>query len=359
MLVFAIIGIAFHRLRYSLAALAVGLVLGGDLETNVFQTNQIFGWHFYNRPLTDILFALTILALVGQAVRLRRRRADHRASPAGSSPAGSSPAGSSPADSSPAGSSPASAGHPGEPAGTGPGPGAGHPVLEVAVAAAILVVSLIYVVVGLGYGPGERLLPVLVGSVAGIAAGIHTVRSIVVLVRLRQRAGTGSQAPAPAPAPAPAGGPAAADGGVSARRPVLAAAADVRARTAGLVRPVRLLRGGGRAGPGAAAGDPPGRRLAPGTASPEPAAGGRPDRPSYWREAAAFGWVLAMVAGAYLLGFLVAVPLIVFLYGLLASGCATRRSRLAFAVVSSIVMAGVTYGMFSVLHLSYPGMLNL
>ncbi len=317
MIVFSVIGIAFHRLRYSLAALAVGLVLGGDLETNVFLTHQIFGWNFYNRPLTDILFALVLVALLGQARRLRRQRTGHQglAAPAGRLER------------------------------TLPGGGTGYPVLELAVAAIILVLSVIYLIVGLGYGPNERLLPVLVSSVAVVAAAVQTLRGIV---RRRQRAH--------APAAAQLAGDrvlAPGDAGESAPSPVLAdATADVMERTAGSLR----------TGGGADLVNPP----APGEESlTSPQAGGgsaepAPDsRPHYRREAVAFAWVLAMVVSAYLLGFLVAIPLAVLLYGLLASGCASRRTRLVFAVTSAIVMAGATYGMFNVLHLSYPGLLNL
>lgn len=316
MIVFAVIGLAFHRLRYSLAALAVGLVLGGDLETNVYQTHQIFGWHFYNRPLTDILFALVIVSLVGQARRLRRQRTSRRPGAARA----------------------------GRPEGSPPGGGTGYPVLELTVAAIILVLSVIYLIVGLGYGSDERLLPVLVSSVAVVAAAVQTLR---VVVGRRQRARTPAAARLPGDSSQAAGG-----AGTSAPRPVLAdAAADATGRMAGPLRTAGLPDSPAAREESLTRPQPAGSA---GLAEPSP-----DSSPHYGREAVAFAWVIAMVVSAYLLGFLIAIPLIVFLYGLLASGCATRRMRVGFAAGSAIVMAGVTFGMFNVLHLSYPGLLNL
>jgi putative tricarboxylic transport membrane protein len=73
-LVFGVIGFALRRLRYSLATLAIGLVLGPTLETNIYLTQQVFpGFTFLmQRPLADGLFAIFIGLLVLKAVQVHR-----------------------------------------------------------------------------------------------------------------------------------------------------------------------------------------------------------------------------------------------------------------------------------------------
>ncbi len=72
-LVFTIVGFLLRRLRYSLAAFAIGLVLGPTLENNIFLTHEVFpGWSFVTaRPLADVLFAIAIGVMILKAVQLR------------------------------------------------------------------------------------------------------------------------------------------------------------------------------------------------------------------------------------------------------------------------------------------------
>jgi len=66
--VFAIVGFALRRLRYSLAVFGIGLILGPQLEQSIYQTHEIFpGVSFLARPLADVLFAvgLGIIGLKG------------------------------------------------------------------------------------------------------------------------------------------------------------------------------------------------------------------------------------------------------------------------------------------------------
>jgi putative tricarboxylic transport membrane protein len=71
-LVFTITGFLLRRLRYSLAAFAIGLVLGPTLENNIFLTHEVFpGWSFVSaRPLADVLFAIAIGVMILKTVQL-------------------------------------------------------------------------------------------------------------------------------------------------------------------------------------------------------------------------------------------------------------------------------------------------
>ncbi len=78
--VFAVIGFTLRRLRYSVAAFAIGLVLGPTLQANISLTHEVYpGWTFLARPFADVLFAIAIGVLASKTVQLRRdarRRAD-------------------------------------------------------------------------------------------------------------------------------------------------------------------------------------------------------------------------------------------------------------------------------------------
>ena len=81
-MVFAIIGFVLRRLRYSLAAFAVGLVLGPTLENNIYLTHSIYpGVSFLgSRWLADVLFFISLLVIVFKAIDvLRKRRVQHAA----------------------------------------------------------------------------------------------------------------------------------------------------------------------------------------------------------------------------------------------------------------------------------------
>ena len=72
--VFAVVGVVMRKLGYSLAAMTIGLVLGGTFADNVHLTQQIYGWHFLTRsPLADVFFAIAIVLLAAITWRGRRR----------------------------------------------------------------------------------------------------------------------------------------------------------------------------------------------------------------------------------------------------------------------------------------------
>jgi putative tricarboxylic transport membrane protein len=349
LVVFAFVGVILRRLHYSLAALAVGLVLGSQFEDNVFLTHQIFGWDFYSRPLTDILFALVIAALAAQVVQRRRRKAT-------------------------AAREWAAAGHGSQ----RPSATDAYPVMEFSVSAGMLALSIFYVLVARTYSSNDRLLPLIVGAIAVIVAAVQSVTTARDLIGYRRRraASSDGEGPAQAAAAAEAGQPvtpSASNGGTPSAggtpaavgtpsaggtpaavgtplAGVLASARKLRrsARTATLVQPAAEAEVSGA--PGEAGGLP----LRPADDGPVIS-----KRRLYSRELIALGWVIVMALAADLLGFKIGVPVVVFLYGLLGSGCTSLKSRLVFAAASTVVMAVLTYEIFNVLHLTFQGMLGL
>lgn len=334
LVVFAFVGVILRRLRYSLAALAVGLVLGSQFEDNVFLTHQIFGWKVWNRPLTDALFALVIVALVAQAVQRRRRKKASALERAAASDGRELP---SAADA--------------------------YPVMELCVSVGLLALSVFYILVARTYGSTDRLLPLIVGTVAliaGVVQSVTTGRDLIVYRRRRAAA-------------ADAGGPAEAAPAAGSGQPVTSSAGDggspgTAAEPAPGPAPVTSGRKSRRSSPAAilvqpatettVSGSPAGEldALPPSPADSGPAIS---KRWRYARELVALGWVIVMALSADIFGFVIGIPVVVFLYGLLGSGCSSLRSRLAFTASSTVVMAALTYEIFNVLHLTFQGLLGL
>ncbi|HET9733086.1 MAG TPA: tripartite tricarboxylate transporter permease [Acidimicrobiales bacterium] len=375
-LCFAFVGIILRRLRYSLAALAVGLVLGPTFEDNVFLTKQIFGSSFIERPLTILIFAICVVVLVAQV--LRARRAGGIASEAMEEAARGN-----------------------------------HRLLDLLVAVAFVVGGALYVNAATHYSSDTRLLPFVVGSVATVVGALRLIGAIAVVVRSRRAAsrGAGPEAPdaaadgtgeAAAAAPegasaegtgaagaepgerwdppgthgsgVPVGGPGGAPwpasrGGRTATAVVSSTTtSDGRAEGADAVRrgePERVLAGATKAqtaadvgtAPDLATADSPGRDLMAEAQSPMEPVPEQTTRRRYLRETIGFAWVAAMVAGSWLFGFRWAVPVLVLLYGLFGVKYRSRRQMVVFSLCSAAIMYGVTTGIFDLLHLSYSGVL--
>jgi putative tricarboxylic transport membrane protein len=76
MFIFGIIGTLMKRYGFSPAALLLALVLGPILEENMAASLQISGgslWIFVNRPLTLIIYAVTIVLIVGTIRHLKKQ----------------------------------------------------------------------------------------------------------------------------------------------------------------------------------------------------------------------------------------------------------------------------------------------
>ncbi len=73
MFCFVIIGVLARKTGYSVAAMAVGLVLGATFDDNTFTTFQSYGWSFlWRSPLATVLLAIIVLLVVAYSISSRR-----------------------------------------------------------------------------------------------------------------------------------------------------------------------------------------------------------------------------------------------------------------------------------------------
>lgn len=340
-LCFGFVGIILRRLRYSLAALAVGLVLGPTFEDNVFLTKQIFGMSFLERPLTIFIFVLCVVVLVAQVVRARR--------------------------------SGGIASEAMEEAAHGD-----HRLLDLLVAAAFVIGGALYVNAATHYSSETRLLPLIIGSVATVFGVLRLIGAVTTVVRSRRGAGStatsGSDGAPGATAVSASPGAQAAVPMDSVDRQVLNGAGEPTPGPAGVSRPAS---GGDRRATVAVAPAAVGQaadtdRVAvteeesgPLVASETLAAAQEPSEPApqqssrrrYLRETIGYSWVLAMVLGAWLFTFRWAVPVVVLVYGFFGVRYKTPLQRVVFSICSAAIMYGLTAGIFDVLHLTYSGVI--
>jgi putative tricarboxylic transport membrane protein len=324
--VFAVIGVIMRKLGYSLAAITIGLVLGGTFADNLHLTQSIYGWGFAaHSPLADVFLGISVVLLAAITWRSHRSRGRAILTPQRAAR----------------------------------GPRRPHPVLEPVTEAVITVGSVIYMIVALGYPAGAGTLPAIVAAIAAATA----------LLRLASR-----------PVRAL----------VSARRPhqscdaAAPAAADEAARTDATLATVPAGHGpqagggleGHRApfghpdetGQGAAphsdtAGDPDVVRPEDGRPEDGRPEDGQPEqrgsrRRRTLRELAALGWIWAAVAGSYLFGFEVGVPLVAAAYCLTSVEWSRRWQRLVYAAAVTGTAFGIAYGFVSLFNLTFTGLLT-
>ena len=331
--VFAVVGVVMRKLGFSLAAMTIGLVLGGTFADNVHLTQTIYGWHFLTRsPLADVFFAIAIVLLV--AITWRGRKAGAAAV---------------------------------TPQRAARGPRSPHPVLEPVTEAVIAIVSIIYLVIALGYPTDAGRIPAIVSALAAVLALSRLVSWAVQLVTARRHphagepgedditagvpaAGvTGPPEPAPGPgatvpgtAPEPMPGPTpewTPGSGAewmpgSGPEPALAAGAVALGTVA--------VDGAPQPGPGGIEAEP----LHP-----------RDRRRRIGREFAALGWIWAAIILTYLLGFQIGVPVAAAAYCLTSVNWTRRWQRLAFAASVTVVALVIAMGFVSLFHLTFSGLL--
>jgi putative tricarboxylic transport membrane protein len=322
--VFAVIGVVMRKLGYSLAAMTIGLVLGGTFADNLHLTQSIYGWGFVTRsPLADVFLAISAVLLV--LITWRGRRQGMAAL---------------------------------TPERAGRGPRRPHPVLEPATEAVIVVVSVIYLVIALGYPAGAGTLPAIIAAIAAATALVRLVSHAVRAARARLRAGEPS---ASSGGPGTAAAPHAADAALTDAALTDAALTDA-ALTAMLAghesgsghgpgeRPARL---GSGAETGAATRHPD-DALAQENGSAGQGGGG-------WRRAArefaALGWIWAAVAATYLFGFEIGIPVVAAAYCLTSVEWNRRWKRLAYTAAVAVVTLIAAYYFVSLFNLTFTGLL--
>ncbi|MGH3169773.1 MAG: tripartite tricarboxylate transporter permease, partial [Trebonia sp.] len=158
--VFAVIGVVLRKIGYSLAAMTIGLVLGGTFADNLHLTQSIYGYGGFvtKSPLADVFLVIAIGLLVLIAWRGHRGKAVLTP----------------------------------ERAARGPRPP--HPVLEPAAEGVIAVVSLIYMVVAFGYPAGAGTLPGIIAAIAAAVALFRLASRGVALLRDRSSGHTANLA---------------------------------------------------------------------------------------------------------------------------------------------------------------------
>ena len=68
-----VVGLVMKRLGYSLAGSIIGFILGAIMQNNLYLSEQIYGIRLFERPITDVIFALTIGVMLLPILERRRK----------------------------------------------------------------------------------------------------------------------------------------------------------------------------------------------------------------------------------------------------------------------------------------------
>lgn len=332
-MVFALIGFALRRLRYSLAAFAIGLVLGPTLENNIYLTHSIYpGVSFLeHRWLADVLFIISLLVIISKAVEVRRKSRIRRTKEAEELDGVTDPA---------------------ERLNIVRTQrlrkGGIHPLLELEVSIGLLGLALfggIYAQQTFKFT--TAIMPVAGALLVGVPAlfAVPIAARNYIFYRKTKSAvpelveATTLATPPPIELAVALTAPA-----VTAMGPGGLAATAVETLEA--TEDVVIAGGSESAGPGR-------------FAEIKAMSWGREGE--YTREVYAFGWLLGLLALCYLIGFVWGIPIFMAVYGLLC----TRRfiqtivGRVIFAALSAGIMWLIVYEMFDQLALSYSAVFSL
>jgi len=311
--VFAVVGVVLRKVGYSLAAMTIGLVLGGTFADNVHLTQSIYGWSFIvHSPLADVFLLISIALLVLIAWRGRRGRAVIT------------------------------------PERAARGPRSPHPVLEPATEAVIAVVSIIYMVIALGYPAAAGGVPAIIAAVAAAVALFRLASRGIGMLRHRTAGGT-----AAAPVTAQTVAPEAMDAALA----TVPAGYDAGAGHEALAGHESETSGALESQPG-----PFGPRVG---LEPEPEGSRHPaDQPEPGRrmrrtarELVALGWIWAAVAASYLFGFEVGVPVVAAAYCLTAVQWDRRWQRFTYAAAVTATSFAIAYAFVTLFSLTFSGVL--
>lgn len=144
LVIFSIVGVAVRDLGYSVAAAAIGLVLGGTFDDNVHLTNSLYGWNFITKsPLADVFFLIAIYLIFSAGRRWHKNKGDVTRQ------------------------------------------AVKHPLMEWVFDLVMSVFSITYVVVGMGYPAQAGEIPVFVGFLAAVASLYRLVIDFRVWLQVR------------------------------------------------------------------------------------------------------------------------------------------------------------------------------
>jgi putative tricarboxylic transport membrane protein len=325
LLVFSLLGLVLRRLRYAIAALVIGLVLGTVLETNIYQTHAIYpGWTFLARPFTDILAALAIGVLL---LKITQQRRDARA-------ARKALEGLEGEELEAAIEAQERLRRP-------------YPLLAAVTSTSIFAIATAAVVYAvLNYSFITAIMPSLGGGFAAIGALSRLPGDVGGYLHYRRHRPHG---------PAP-----------------VVVAADVPSPVEAPERERELvLAGRGPSEPPLGVDIPDGLDIIDAMQG-NPVSASWPALPAiqdkswgrhgqYTREVVAFGWFVALILFAYLFGFYVALPLFCMLYALTALRrvFSSMRGRIIFGVITAAVTWGMVVAMFNVIHITFTPMIHL
>ena len=322
-LVFGILGLALRRLRYSLGAFVIGLVLGPTFETNIYLTHNVYkGVSFVSeRPFADVLFLIAIGVLVLKTVQIRRdkkleiaayatevaqlddilmRGEAIRAQQRKRNP---------------------------------------YPLLAPMTTVFLVAVSIFWIVYGsLSYSFVTAVMPVIAGALVAGPALYRLPRDIHGYVLYRREKNRNASAPG---------------GEVVVGREVVPTGASAQVSTGNHVMsfstPADLVEAMGPA---------------PITTSDHFApiefkAWGRHGQ--YSRELLAYAWLMALILACYVFGFQWGVPAFVAAYGLTCTRriFVTLRGRILFSAIGAAVMWFAAYEMFHLVHVTFTPVIRL
>ncbi len=146
LVVFSILGVVVRDLGYSVAAAAIGLVLGGTFDDNVHLTYSLYGWNFFTRsPLADIFLLIAIYPVFSAGRRCHKNK------------------------------------------NTTMRQAAKHPLMEWIFDAVMVVFSITYFIVGMGYPSQAGQIPVVVGILAAMASIYRLARDFPVWLHSRHK----------------------------------------------------------------------------------------------------------------------------------------------------------------------------
>lgn len=129
LVIFSILGVVVRDLGYSVAAAAIGLVLGGTFDDNVHLTYSLYGWNFVTKsPLADVFLLIAVYLVISAGRRWHKNKTELARQ------------------------------------------AAKHPLMEWLFDAVMALFSITYFIVGMGYPSQAGQIPVVIGILAAVAS---------------------------------------------------------------------------------------------------------------------------------------------------------------------------------------------